>query len=242
MFRLHHGRMTDLIATGRGEVIEVDASTNDPIINRSKLAHPSESPRGSLTVLLFVTMWFYILEGGKCMSRYKMVRYGSTNRSEHRVIWERVNGPIPPGYVIHHIDGNSRNNDLSNLRMMTAGEHSSLHHKLREEGKDPVDPNDPEVIKHRNATSILCARYYAKNREKIRAKVRAKYDPEKARIRREKHQDWIKAYRGAHREENIAYQRAYRAAHREELAKKDRERNHNRKNRKTEGGKRGRSI
>lgn len=40
----------------------------------------------------------------------------------HRVIWEKANGPIPEGLVIDHIDGNIRNNDLSNLRVITKRE------------------------------------------------------------------------------------------------------------------------
>lgn len=35
----------------------------------------------------------------------------------------------PKGMVVHHIDGNKSNNDISNLRIMTAGEHTRLHHK-----------------------------------------------------------------------------------------------------------------
>jgi hypothetical protein len=37
--------------------------------------------------------------------------------STHRRIWEATNGPIPDGMTIDHIDGNSNNNSLSNLRL-----------------------------------------------------------------------------------------------------------------------------
>lgn len=37
----------------------------------------------------------------------------------HRVIWELVNGPIPAGLCIDHLDGNGLNNRLENLRVTT---------------------------------------------------------------------------------------------------------------------------
>lgn len=45
----------------------------------------------------------------------------------HRYVWEKNNGPIPNGMVIHHIDSDKENNDISNLQMMTQGEHASYH-------------------------------------------------------------------------------------------------------------------
>lgn len=37
----------------------------------------------------------------------------------HRVIWECFNGPIPDGMDVDHIDGNPKNNSLSNLQLLT---------------------------------------------------------------------------------------------------------------------------
>lgn len=45
----------------------------------------------------------------------------------HRVVWEHYNGPIPEGYVVHHIDGDKTNNDISNLAIMDDGQHKRLH-------------------------------------------------------------------------------------------------------------------
>ena len=49
-------------------------------------------------------------------------------RHEHRVVAEQILGrPLNSDEVVHHIDGNVRNNDPSNLRVMTQSEHIKLH-------------------------------------------------------------------------------------------------------------------
>jgi hypothetical protein len=44
-----------------------------------------------------------------------------TNRKwgfKHRLVWEQHHGPIPKGYVIIFLDGNTQNCDINNLRMI----------------------------------------------------------------------------------------------------------------------------
>ena len=45
----------------------------------------------------------------------------------HRDVWIFHNGPIPDGMHIHHIDGNTANNDISNLACVTRKEHWKEH-------------------------------------------------------------------------------------------------------------------
>jgi len=45
----------------------------------------------------------------------------------HRDVWIFFKGPIPKGYQIHHIDGNTGNNDISNLECMPFKEHRAKH-------------------------------------------------------------------------------------------------------------------
>lgn len=45
----------------------------------------------------------------------------------HRFVWEYYNGPIPKGYVVHHIDEDKSNNAIENLELMKLGSHSRLH-------------------------------------------------------------------------------------------------------------------
>ena len=47
--------------------------------------------------------------------------------SLHRAVWTYYYGALPDGYVIHHIDGDKSNNDISNLTIMPSADHMRLH-------------------------------------------------------------------------------------------------------------------
>ena len=50
---------------------------------------------------------------------YKDKKIGGTRQKLHRYLWEQVHGPIPEGMTIDHIDGDRKNNDMTNLRMVS---------------------------------------------------------------------------------------------------------------------------
>lgn len=58
-------------------------------------------------------------EAGTPSNGYLAARIDYKQYKVHRIIWEMMNGPIPDGYQIDHIDGNRMNNVLSNLRLAT---------------------------------------------------------------------------------------------------------------------------
>ena len=52
-------------------------------------------------------------------------------RQWHRKAYVAAYGPIPEGWVIHHLDGDVENNVPTNLVAMPSREHVSLHQKGR---------------------------------------------------------------------------------------------------------------
>lgn len=43
------------------------------------------------------------------------------------VVWEKANGSVPNGYVVHHKNRNSLDDSIDNLQMMTRAEHINEH-------------------------------------------------------------------------------------------------------------------
>ena len=63
----------------------------------------------------------------KNRAQYICLENNCGKSTEHKLIWEEKNGKIPSGHVIHHIDFNSKNNVIENLRCMTKKDHDELH-------------------------------------------------------------------------------------------------------------------
>ena len=160
------------------------------------------------------------------MEQYKKVMINGVAKKEHRVIWERERGPIPPGYVIHHINGDGFDNRIENLMLLSKGDHLRLHKKLRASGEDPVSEEYKGVTDSRQR----CRRYNANNKEVISArnkKYRAEHKAETlaaSRAYRECHKEEIAEYQreyyALHKKEKAEYDRIYRERHREEIKKK----------------------
>jgi hypothetical protein len=73
--------------------------------------------------------------------KYKKLKLkDGTTQDEHRYIMEQFLGRKLESYeVVHHKDGNKRNNDLENLEVILLSEHSTLHltnHIVTDETKE----------------------------------------------------------------------------------------------------------
>lgn len=75
--------------------------------------------------------WIYMPDHPSCNSR-KYV-------AEHRLVVEKHLGrSLRFNEIVHHIDGNPRNNEIKNLVVTTRKEHPHLHGSLSEEHKNKI--------------------------------------------------------------------------------------------------------
>lgn len=61
------------------------------------------------------------------MSEYCSTCEGGKTILTHRQVWIREHGEIPKGYIIHHINGNKKDNRIENLELLSHKEHKVKH-------------------------------------------------------------------------------------------------------------------
>jgi hypothetical protein len=60
---------------------------------------------------------------------------GPSGELAHREVWKREGTyPLHRGWVVHHIDCNKKNNDISNLIALPQGLHHAIHVEMRAKG------------------------------------------------------------------------------------------------------------
>jgi len=61
-------------------------------------------------------------------ARYKTTTLNSKPILSHRKVWILAHGLISKGFHVHHKNGDQFDNRLSNLELLSAGEHAKHHH------------------------------------------------------------------------------------------------------------------
>ena len=64
----------------------------------------------------------------------------------HRLVWQTFKGEIPKGLEIDHIDGNPRNNNLTNIQLLSRRENTDKYNRKIQGGSILRDKRD-ELIK-----------------------------------------------------------------------------------------------
>ena len=75
---------------------------------------------------------------GKDGYRYVWMSDGSSVKEHIFVMEQHIGRKLLPGECVHHIDGSRSNNDISNLMLMTIGEHPRLHRQQEIEAGKPL--------------------------------------------------------------------------------------------------------
>jgi hypothetical protein len=104
----------------------------------------------------------------------------NNNKKLHRYIWEELNGNIPEGYVIHHIDFDKENNCIDNLQCMTREEHTALHHQHKTLGVEIRKKISNKLRKHEDGVPYKyeypsCTRYYVYENGKRKSLTKAEF-------------------------------------------------------------------
>jgi hypothetical protein len=61
-------------------------------------------------------------------------------------IWGQVNGKVPAGKVLHHIDHDALHDELSNLVPLTRSEHLAVHRQPRLFKDEPPKPKQEALL------------------------------------------------------------------------------------------------
>lgn len=98
-------------------------------------------------------------EFGKGYSMKGYIYIYVNNKPLHHLVWEKHYGKkVPKGYQIHHKDKNKTNNDINNLQLISASEHTKLHMSKENHphyGKELTFEHKIAISKSKNNTGFF---------------------------------------------------------------------------------------
>ena len=60
-------------------------------------------------------------------TRYKSMLFKGHRIQKHNYVWNQHFGQVPPGFIVHHINGNSLDNRINNLAALDITMHNRIH-------------------------------------------------------------------------------------------------------------------
>ena len=106
-------------------------------------------PNGTWTKK-YISVWDKFVRQENMHSRYPQVRAADQPHEAHLVAARAWLGPVPPGYQADHIDGNNRNFNITNLRLLPAWMNhrdGGFVKKLRNQKIDPTYYSVPFLLR-----------------------------------------------------------------------------------------------
>jgi hypothetical protein len=92
----------------------------NPMTGKTRELHPNwvggEVSDGKGYIMILKPSWYTGRKGSKYVFKHSVVMCEALGLTE-----------MPAGMIVHHIDGDTINNNLDNLQMMTASAHTRLH-------------------------------------------------------------------------------------------------------------------
>lgn len=105
---------------------------NNSVVWKQK--NPRGDTRGENNPMYGKTPWNYRAGGSRRKDGYMRVTIGKRRILLHRHIMEgHLGRKLTRSEIVHHIDGNNKNNDIENLKVMTQNEHIALHRPMMRE-------------------------------------------------------------------------------------------------------------
>ncbi len=72
------------------------------------------------------------------MPIYQKISVNGARFFLHRYVWECANGPIPDGMHVHHVNGDTSDNRIENLQLLSIQAHAELHKQRHPKTKECV--------------------------------------------------------------------------------------------------------